>query len=85
MLAFPGEELPSLVAISFLEIAAHGRSSANSVIIPGVGGGVLSVAEIFFVILSHICLSPPFMCAFHVSIVKSYVICKFLVEMSWYS
>ena len=30
----------------------------------------------FFFILSHICLSLPFMGAFHVSIVKCYVICK---------
>ena len=29
-----------------------------------------------FLILSHICLSLPFMGAFHVSIVKCYVICE---------
>ena len=40
VLAFPGEELPSLVAISFLEIAGHGRSWANSVIISDVSRGV---------------------------------------------
>ena len=40
MLAFPVEELHSLVAISFLEIAGRERSSANSVIIPGVSRGV---------------------------------------------
>ena len=40
VLAFPGEELPSLVAISFFEIAGRGPSSANSIIIPGVSGGV---------------------------------------------
>ena len=40
VLAFPGEELPSLVATSFLEIAGLERSSANSVIIAGVSRGV---------------------------------------------
>ena len=46
MLAFPGEELPSLVAISFLEIAGRGaigaaiEYSANSLKISGVGRGV---------------------------------------------
>ena len=40
VLAFPGEELPSLVATSFLEIAGRERSSANSVIIAGVSRGV---------------------------------------------
>ena len=74
MLAFPGEELPSLVATSFLEIAGHERSSANSVIIAGVSRGVVTSNEKFifidFLILSHICLSLPFMGTFHVSIVK---------------
>ena len=37
---FSWRELPSLVAISFLEIAGRGRSSANSVIIPGISRGV---------------------------------------------
>ena len=40
MLAFPGEELPWLVATSFLEIAGRECSSADSVIIDGVGLGV---------------------------------------------
>ena len=47
MLAFPGKELPSLVATSFLEIAGRGGSSANSVIIPGFGEEFPSVASAF--------------------------------------
>ena len=40
MLAFPGEELPSLVAISFLEIAGRGPSLANSIIMAGRTFGI---------------------------------------------
>ena len=47
MLAFPGQELLSLVAISFWDIAGPGCSSAVSVIIPRVSQGVPSVAGDF--------------------------------------
>ena len=40
MLAFPGEELPSLVATSSMEIAGREHSSANSVLIGRVSRGV---------------------------------------------
>ena len=40
VLAFPCEELTSLVVTSYLEIAGRERSSTNSVIIAGVSRGV---------------------------------------------
>ena len=60
VLAIPGEELPLLVATSpllggnqsgNLEIAGHGHSLADSMVIPGVSRGVSNVARDFQMII----------------------------------